>query len=234
MLKPRSGSVVLDGAVISTLPTKQVARRLGLLPQSSSRPTDHGRGPRLPRPPPPPAAPAPVVAGRRPGRPEAMDQTAVDDLADRLVDELSGGQRQRVCSPWRSPRDAPPPPRRADHLPRHRPPDGGARPLRGAPPGGRTLVAVLHDLNQRPVRYPRRGHAGRDVFAEGPPAEIVDAELVEAVFGLPCLVVPVPRAAHPWWCPQAARRGARLDAPRASPTGASYAMRRPRRSSSVG
>src|ERR671923_2447365 len=38
MLKPRAGSVLLDGSVISGLPAKKVARTLGLLPQSSTAP----------------------------------------------------------------------------------------------------------------------------------------------------------------------------------------------------
>ncbi|MES1193242.1 MAG: ABC transporter ATP-binding protein, partial [Solirubrobacterales bacterium] len=97
MLRPSAGSVLLDGAEITSLPTKQVARRLGLLPQSSIAPDG--------------ITVADLVArGRHPyqrllrqwSREDAeavqgaMVQTGVDDLADRLVDELSGGQRQRV------------------------------------------------------------------------------------------------------------------------------------------
>ena len=58
---------------------------------------------------------------------------------------------------------------------------------------GRTLVAVLHDLNHA-CRYATHLIAMREgaIVAQGDPREIVDAELVEAVFGLRCLVVPVP------------------------------------------
>ena len=54
---------------------------------------------------------------------------------------------------------------------------------------GRTLVAVLHDLNQA-CRYATHLIALRDgqVVARGAPAEVVDAELVERVFGMRCRV----------------------------------------------
>ena len=91
------GQVLLDGAEIPSLPTKEVARRLGLLPQISIAPDG--------------ITVADLVArGRYPHqsllRQWSRDDeravaggdgaTRVDDLADRLVDELSGGQRQRV------------------------------------------------------------------------------------------------------------------------------------------
>ncbi len=96
MLKPKHGTVLLGGRAIGSYPSKEVARRLGLLPQS-------------------PVAPdAITVAGlvsrgryphqgllRQWSRDEArevdaaMAATGVEDLADRPVDELSGGQRQR-------------------------------------------------------------------------------------------------------------------------------------------
>jgi iron complex transport system ATP-binding protein len=97
MLKPTSGAVYLDGKSISSLPSKEVARRLGLLPQSPIAPDG--------------ISVADLVArGRYPHQrmlrqwspedaelvAEATAATGVTDLADRLVDELSGGQRQRV------------------------------------------------------------------------------------------------------------------------------------------
>jgi iron complex transport system ATP-binding protein len=53
---------------------------------------------------------------------------------------------------------------------------------------GRTLVAVLHDLNHA-ARYGTHLIAMKEgtVVAEGPPSDIVTAELVEEVFGLHCL-----------------------------------------------
>ncbi|EPY92107.1 ABC transporter ATP-binding protein, partial [Streptomyces noursei] len=97
MLKPTTGAVLLDGQKISALPAKQVARTLGLLPQSSVAPDG--------------ITVADLVArGRYPHQgllrqwsaederivAESMTSTGVAELADRYVDELSGGQRQRV------------------------------------------------------------------------------------------------------------------------------------------
>lgn len=129
----------------------------------------------------------------------AMDQAGVTELAGRAVDELSGGQRQRV---WV-----------AMVLAQHT----GIL-LLDEPTtfldiahqldllelfsdlnrAGRTLVTVLHDLNQA-ARFGTHLIAMRDgaIVAEGPPAEIVTAELVEDVFGLRCLVVPDPVAGTP-------------------------------------
>ncbi len=64
--------------------------------------------------------------------------------------------------------------------------------------GGRTLVAVLHDLNQA-CRYADHIialRAGR-ILAEGPPAEIVTPELIEALYGLKCAVIENPLAGTP-------------------------------------
>ena len=116
LLAPSAGQVVLDGEDISSIPTKEVARRIGLLPQAPLAPEGlsvaelvaHGRHPHqglLRR---HSAEDDAVVA-------EAMRLTDTIDLADRLVDELSGGQRQRdaptASSPgstrrWSAPRRA--------------------------------------------------------------------------------------------------------------------------------
>jgi iron complex transport system ATP-binding protein len=97
LLRPSGGAVLLDGESIHRLPTRQVARVLGLLPQS-------------------PVAPEGVTVvdlvarGRQPHRSsfrrwtaadeaavtEALTLTGTLELADRVVDELCGGQRQRV------------------------------------------------------------------------------------------------------------------------------------------
>ena len=74
---------------------------------------------------------------------------------------------------------------------------------------GRTLVAVLHDLNHA-CRYATQLIAMRDgaIVAQGAPADIVDAALVESVFGLRCSVVPDPEMGAPMVVP-AARRARR-------------------------
>ncbi|MDT0551064.1 ABC transporter ATP-binding protein, partial [Streptomyces lonegramiae] len=97
LIKPSGGQVVLDGQDIASLHTKEVARRLGLLPQTSIAPegitvadlVSRGRFPhqRVMR---------QWSADDEAAVADAMGQTGVTELAGRLVDELSGGQRQRV------------------------------------------------------------------------------------------------------------------------------------------
>jgi iron complex transport system ATP-binding protein len=69
-------------------------------------------------------------------------------------------------------------------------------------------VAVLHDLNHA-CRYATHLIAMRDgaVVAEGEPGAIVDAELVERVFGLRCRVIEDPETGTPLVVPAARGRG---------------------------
>ena len=62
----------------------------------------------------------------------------------------------------------------------------------------RTLVAVLHDLDQA-ARFADHLIVMKDgeVVATGPPHEVLTAELVERVFELPCLVLPDPVTGTP-------------------------------------
>ncbi|WP_312632865.1 ATP-binding cassette domain-containing protein, partial [Pseudescherichia sp.] len=63
---------------------------------------------------------------------------------------------------------------------------------------GYTLAAVLHDLNQA-CRYATHLIALRDgkMVAQGAPKEIVTAELIEAVYGLRCMIIEDPVAHTP-------------------------------------
>lgn len=200
LLKPTAGQVVLDGADIHSFKTKEVARRVGLLPQTSIAPDG--------------ITVADLVArGRYPYQGfirqwtedderavlKAMHQTAVADLSGRLVDELSGGQRQRV---WVAMSLA----QHTDILLLDEPTTfldithqiELMELFTDLHTVGHTLVAVLHDLNQA-ARYGTHLIAMKDgrVVAEGRPDEVVTAELVEEVFGLRCLVVPDPVAGTP-------------------------------------
>ncbi len=85
---------------------------------------------------------------------------------------------------------------------------------------GHTLVAVLHDLNLA-CRYAThlvamKGAGG--VVAEGAPADVITAELVEDVYGLACRVVPDPECGTPLVIPRKSGRGARRTAPTDVPT----------------
>jgi len=160
-----------------------------------------------------------IVAG-------ALAATNVADLADRSVDELSGGQRQRVWLAMALAQQTPillldEPTTYLDIAHQIEMLDLCAD-LHAEQ--GRTLVAVLHDLNHA-CRYATHLIAMRAgaVVATGRPSEIVTAQLVEDVFGLACRVIDDPETGTPLIVPlaRAALRGPDLhhpDAPPAVPT----------------
>ena len=67
---------------------------------------------------------------------------------------------------------------------------------------GRTVVMVLHDLNQA-CRYADHLVAMRDgrVHATGAPADVVDAALVQEVFGLTARIIEDPETGAPLCLP---------------------------------
>ncbi|MCQ4040763.1 ABC transporter ATP-binding protein [Streptantibioticus rubrisoli] len=209
-LKPSDGTVLLDGQDIHTVPARKVARTLGLLPQSSIAPDG--------------ITVADLVArGRYPHQgllrqwstederivAESMAATGVSELADRYVDELSGGQRQRVWIAMALAQQTPlllldEPTTYLDIAHQIDVLDLCAE-LHAEQ--RRTLVAVLHDLNQA-ARYATHliaMRAGR-VMAAGAPGDIVTAQLVEEVFGVPCRVIDDPETGTPLVVPAAPRR----------------------------
>ncbi|NJP72558.1 ABC transporter ATP-binding protein [Streptomyces sp. C1-2] len=217
MLRPNEGRVLLDGQVIQSMPAKKVARTLGLLPQSSIAPDGITVGDLVGR-------------GRYPHQGllrqwsaederivrESMERTGVGDLAERYVDELSGGQRQRVWIAMALAQQTPlllldEPTTYLDIQHQIDVLDLCA----DLHEQGRTLVAVLHDLNHA-ARYATHLVALREgrVVAEGAPKEIVTAELVEEVFGLRCQVIDDPETGTPLVVPAARGARARLAAER--------------------
>ncbi|GAA4622722.1 ABC transporter ATP-binding protein [Actinoallomurus vinaceus] len=201
LLKPRRGAVLLDGAELARLPRKQIARTVGVLPQSPTPPDG--------------ITVADLVArGRQPHQTwwrqwsedderataEALERTSTADLAERPVEELSGGQRQRAWIAMALAQDT-------DLLLLDEPTTyldiahqvevlDLIRQLNHE--RGRTVVAVLHDLNQA-ARYADHlvaMKAGR-IIAQGPPRDIVTADLVREVFGLTSVVVPDPVTGGP-------------------------------------
>ncbi|KAB2593252.1 ABC transporter ATP-binding protein [Streptomyces arboris] len=205
LLAPREGRVVLDGKEVHRLPAKELARTLGLLPQS-------------------PVAPEGITVsdlvgrGRHPHQSmfsrwnekddaavaSALEATATEPLADRAVDELSGGQRQRVWIAMALAQqtdllllDEPTTFLDASHqievldlltdLNRSR---------------GTTIVMVLHDLNLA-ARYADHLIALADgtLHAAGSPADVLTEETVRAVFGLESRVVEDPVSGRPLMLP---------------------------------
>ncbi len=205
LLKPRGGTVYLDGTSIFNLSTKEVAQQLGILPQG-------------------PVAPEGltvqdlVAQGRYPYQnwlqqwsakdekivQQALEITDLLKLADRALDTLSGGQRQRAWIAMALAQDT-------DIL------------LLDEPTTfldlahqieildllyelnqnqGRTIVMVLHDLNQA-CRYADYLVAVKDgrIFAAGEPKLVMTQEMVQEVFGLECRIVPDPVMETPMCVP---------------------------------
>lgn len=210
LLRPSTGTVLLEGRPLRDFGSKELARSLGLLPQTSIAPSGitvadlvmRGRYPHQ-------------RIGRQLSRTDAdavaraMEATGVTALAPRLVEELSGGQRQRVWVAMVLAQqtgtlllDEPTTFLDITHqydllellVDLHR--------------AGRTLVAVLHDLNQA-CRYGTHLIAMRDgaVVAQGTPAQVVTPEMVREVFGLEAMVVPDPAVGTPMVVPLGRPRG---------------------------
>lgn len=205
LLKPHNGSIYLDSADIFKLSTKAVARKVGILSQS-------------------PVAPEGltvrdlVACGRYPYQKwlqqwtkedellveVALETTRMKELAQRELDTLSGGQRQRA---WIAMTLA----QNTDIL------------LLDEPTTfldlahqieildllwelnqtqGRTLVMVLHDLNQacRYADYLVAVNQG-NIYSQGKPEEAMNETMVREVFGLECQIVPDPVSGTPMCVP---------------------------------
>ena len=213
LIAPRAGSVMLDGREIRALPSRDVARRLGVLPQSPVAPEG--------------LTVADLVArGRYPHQglfrqwspgdelavEDALAATGMGELRGRSLEELSGGQRQRA---WIAMALA----QETELLLLDEPTTflDLAHQIevldlldRLVAERGRTVVMVLHDLNQA-CRYADLLVAlrGGRVRAAGPPEEIVDAPFVRDVFGLEAHVVEDPVSGTPLCLPTAVPRRTR-------------------------
>ncbi|WP_049558178.1 ABC transporter ATP-binding protein [Nonomuraea sp. SBT364] len=205
LLRPRDGAVYLDGKAMTGLSTHEVAKTLGLLPQTPLAPDG--------------ITVADLVArGRYPHQgwfrrwtgddddavTRALDATGTSDLVNRPIRQLSGGQRQRVWVAMALAQDT-------DLLLLDEPTTyldinhqvELLRLLRKLnAESGKTIVVVLHDLNLA-CRFCDHVIAMADgaIVAEGAPTAVITAELVEKVFGLACVVVPDPVAGTPMVVP---------------------------------
>lgn len=205
LLSPRAGSVQLDGRALRSIPTRELAQRLGILPQGPVAPegltvidlVGRGRSPHQ-------TWWRQWSKGDEQAVHDALRATAMTDLADRPVDELSGGQRQRAWIAMAVAQGTPvllldEPTTYLDlahqidvldlitDLNRHE---------------KRTVVMVLHDLNQA-CRYADHVIAMKsgDIVAQGSPADVITAHTVEEVFGLRCQVTSDPVSGTPMIIP---------------------------------
>lgn len=205
LMAPRSGTILLDGRSISAFSTKEVARRIGVLLQG-------------------PVAPEGLTVldlvrqGRYPHRSmfgrwsendhraceEALMLTGTTDLSDTVLDNLSGGQRQRA---WIAMTLA----------------QQGEILLLDEPTTfldlahqielmnlitvlvrdhGKTVVAVLHDVNQA-ARYAEHivmlQHG--KIAAAGPPDEVISVVAISDVFGVKSVIIRDPVAGTPLCVP---------------------------------
>ncbi|MGF7033588.1 iron complex transport system ATP-binding protein [Paenibacillus mucilaginosus] len=201
LIKPTSGKITLDGKPIETIPPKQLARMVGLLPQS-------------------PIVPEGITVADLVGRgrfphqswfggwtkkdyeavAEAMEIMKITELANRNIDELSGGQRQRV---WIAMALA----QQTDILFLDEPTtfldityqveildlltDLNRK-------HGTTIVMVLHDINLS-ARYADHIFALREgkLVAEGDPSKVITSTLVKDIFDLDCTVIKDPISGSP-------------------------------------
>jgi iron complex transport system ATP-binding protein len=206
LLPPARGAVYLDGRALSTWRSKAVARQLGFLPQGATSPDGlrveglvrRGRYARQ-------SAFGAWSKEDEEAVAAAMDAAGVADLGHRPLSELSGGQRQRAWIAMVLAQETPyllldEPTTSLDIAHQYE----LLRLLRCLVDEGRTVVAVLHDLNQA-CRFADHVVAmrGGQVIAAGPPSTTVSAELVQAVFGLACEVVADPVTGTPMVVPHA-------------------------------
>ncbi len=204
LLKPKAGSVLLDGHAIHAIPTKQLAKELGILPQA-------------------PVAPEGITVrelvaqGRYPHQDwfqqwshadedalqKALTLTTLTALADRAVDTLSGGQRQRA---WIAMVLA----QETEILLLDEPTTyldlahqlEVLELLVKLNEEGKTIIMVLHDLNHA-AHY--ADHlivlAGGQMIAQGSSHEVITEQIVRDVFGVESQVMPHPVTGKPLCLP---------------------------------
>ncbi|CAM5549280.1 MULTISPECIES: ABC transporter ATP-binding protein [Streptomyces] len=204
ILKPEHGTFHLHGRNLHEYRGKEAARHVALLPQSPVAPDgitvrDLVRRGRYPH-----------HTLLRQWSPDddraiafALDRTGLTELAEEQAGQLSGGQRQRAWIAMVLAQETElllldEPTTFLDIAHQYDLLELCAELNRE----GRTIVAVLHDLNQA-ARFAShlvvmdRG----EVYAQGAPEEVMTAGLVREVFGLACDIAPDPRTGTPMVVP---------------------------------
>ncbi len=206
LLAPSSGEVRLDGRAMGTLPRRDVARRMALLPQGPVAPEGltvrelvaQGRFPYQ-------SIWRPWSSGDARAVEGALEATDLPDLADRRVSSLSGGQRQRAWIAMTLAQetdiillDEP-----TTYLDLRVQVEVMALLRRIAHEAGRTLLVVLHELNVAAAFADRlvMMRSGR-IRAQGPAAEVLTEASLRDVFGLDARVLRDPDTQRPICVPR--------------------------------
>lgn len=206
LLCPTRGHVLLDGSDIRRMRSKELATKLGLLPQAATAPDGITVGEL-------------VARGRYPHQSlisrwsvqdqekveQALAVTELENLVDRQVDELSGGQKQRAWVAMALAQDTElmlldEPTTFLDVAHQISLLNLFADLNRSL---NRTIVAVLHDLNHA-ARYASHLVAMRDgrIVAHGAPATVITPELIAEVFGIEATVIDDPLNGGPLMVPR--------------------------------
>lgn len=215
LLNPQKGTIVLDGHELAKLPTKEIAKRLAILPQGPSAPEGL-------------TVLQLVKQGRYPYQSwlqqwsqedermvrMALEETGMTEYSERTVDSLSGGQRQRA---WIAMTLA----------------QGTDTVLLDEPTTyldlthqvevldllyelnekeSRTVVMVLHDINLA-CRYAHNMIAVKNgaIWAQGKPEDIVTEAMIKGVFDLDCQVLKDPFYGTPLIIPYGKGRNVDLE-----------------------
>lgn len=205
LLKPKEGQVVLDGEAVARMSTKDVAKKMSILPQNPVTPEGL-------------TVLQLVKQGRYPHQNwlkqwskedeeavyKALSATNMTEFEDREVESLSGGQRQRAWIAMTLAQDT-------DIILLDEPTtyldvthqieildllfDLNER-------DGRTIVMVLHDLNLA-CRYAHHivGLKDRTIYAQGKPEEVVGCQFVQDVYKMSCNVTTDPLFGTPMCIP---------------------------------
>ncbi len=206
LMRPTGGAVILDGQEIHRLPTRDVAKRLGLMQQQPAPPggitvedlVRRGRYPHQSFLQPPSRRDSEIVD-------DALELTGMTDLRLRPVDQLSGGQRQRAWMAMAIAQETPlllldEPTTFLDI--RHQM-EIIELVQKLNTDANRTIVMVLHDINEA-ARASHRIVAMRDgaIIREGEPDEVLDAQLLSDLYGVECDIFRQPVSGLPFCLPR--------------------------------
>jgi len=208
LMRPDGGSILLDGQEIHRLPTREVAKRMGLMQQQPIPPDGitvenlvrRGRYPHQGFLQPPSQQDTDAVEN-------ALRLTGIEDIRDRSIDQLSGGQRQRAWMAMAIAQETPlllldEPTTYLDIRHQMEILELVQRLNREAE---RTIVMVLHDVNEA-ARISDRIIALRDgqILCDGAPADVLDAPMLSSLYGIECDVFTHPLTGAPFCLPQSA------------------------------